>query len=219
MARISSRGLKVYFDNGEATAVAATAISNAAPAVLTVSTAGGWEDSPAAVFGYGVVTGTGDARIDGKLWPLEIAADGSTATLIGSDLTDLAAPITAAITLQLFDWQEVCFSTLTRDSPAAAEIDVTTLCDESRVTVAGLPANGTVTMSGFYDSVDPGYLFLIEARRSGADHWCVWKFRDGSSLYFPCIVTQLSESAGVDQAVAFQAAANVTGEPYYRAAA
>jgi hypothetical protein len=218
MARISSQGTVALLEIAPRNAgVAATAATAAAPAVITVGS-GNMTDFTAGVWVY--VEAVGWDSVHGKVFKVKNPSGAAgTFELAGSDTTgETNWPASAKV--YALDFSEVCFNQISRDSPASATVDVTTLCDEARVTVSGMPAPGTITFGGFYDSVDEGYQELRNAYEGGEDRWFVINMRDGSVIAMLININSLGESLGVDQGVSFSSGANVSGRPiYYTAAA
>lgn len=212
MARITSKGAKVYFDTGGAdTPIAITAITAAAPAVITVD---GADIGSFVVGGVVGIDGTGFASVDGKSFFID-AVGATTVTLRGSDTSGEAGTIGEDAEATVHSQQEICFSSLTTSSPPATDIDVTTICDDQKKTLSGLPQPGTVQFEGFYDSVDAGYLAMVELFESGEETLVAIRFSDGSEIDLPVIVDSMSESIGVDQAVTYSATGKITGKRTY----
>ena len=219
MARISSQGTVAQLEvMPRATGVSITAMTKAAPAVATVG-AGNMTDFVAGV--WVLITAVGWDSVDAKIFKVKNPNGGAgTFELAGSDTSAEVPSFPAGALAYALDFEEVCFNTISRDSPASATVDVTTLCDDARQTVAGMPAPGTITFAGFYDSVDAGYQELRAAYEAGDDRWFIISMRDDSVIAMLVSVNSLGESLGVDQGVSFSSGANVSGRPlYYTAAA
>lgn len=142
MARILTKGSKFLLATSAAkTELVPTAISAAAPAVVTVADASGVTAGD-----YVKITDTGFPEIDGKSWAVG-AVDGGANTfeLVGSNTTgtsgSLAASPKASITPQA-NMTQVCIESITLDAPSVANIDLSDFCEEKT-----LP--GAVTLGGF----------------------------------------------------------------------
>jgi hypothetical protein len=211
MARISAQNTKVYIGDGTAAVVSAvSAVTKAAPAVATLADVAGITKGDLIVLDK-----TGLKSVDGRVFIVgTIDATAKTVELVGSDASAEAAAATAG-EATAHGAQEVCLTTFSRNSPAAAQIDVTTLCDEARRRVAGIPDSGTFRFDGFYDSTDTGYAALRGFYAANENRPIAIVPRDGSMLSFTGSITALSETFGVDQAVAFSGEGLVDGPVSY----
>jgi hypothetical protein len=202
---MSSRGTKIYLSDTVVDAPI-TAVSLAAPAVVTVTGA-------TAVVGDIVkIANTGMSSLDGRMFVVEAAATG-TVTLAGSDTTTETGTGAGGVLSEGGAEVEICFASFTRDSPAAATIDVTTLCDDSRQLVSGMPNNGTWTGQTFYDPTAPGQVRLREAYAAGDVRLMTVEPPDKSKIAFETEVNQLSENFAVDQPVGLSSGGIVKGTP------
>lgn len=214
MARIASTKTQVMFGDGTAAvSQAITAATKAKPCVLTVASIVG------IVAGDLVrVTGTGFKSLDGRVFPVLTAA-ASSITLAGSDTVGEAATLTAA-TAKADSYKKTacCFATFSRTSPAAAQIDVTAMCDSVRKKVPGITDVGTFRFDGFYDSVDAGYQALLKFWLANENRAMVIVPQDASMLSFWGSVTAMTETFGVDAAVTFSGEGIVADAVTYAAA-
>jgi len=209
MARISSQGTKLFLQSGTqpATTVIASA-TKAAPTVLTFVTL------PAAVVAGDVVVprGTGWRSIDDK--PFGVSAVDTTnkkLTLYASDTTKETLTMAVTANVQEVVFKEFCMATATFTSPPGSDIDVTTLCDDFREVVAGLPALATWGATGFWDSTDDVQALLGILYRSGSKAIYKAIFRDTSGLTFLATTTSMEVATGVDQAVTISLGGTVSG--------
>lgn len=209
---MSSRGTKVYL-GGSLEELAITSVSKAAPAVVTLAAA------PAAgeveVGDFVSVKGTGFKSLDGKVFQVDTVALADV-TLKASDTSAEAGTVTGGLmTSSAEDMVEICFASVTRDSPAAATLDVTTLCDAERQQLTGMPNNGTWTAQGFYDPASAGQIALHEAYDMGDTRIVAIVPPDNSVIAFNTQINQLSESFAVDQPIQITTGGVVLGKVTY----
>jgi hypothetical protein len=160
----STKGLAAYLEKGGSTRVALipTAISKAAPAVVTVTNTLANGDPV-------YCSNTGFSELDGK-WFVASNASGTKFDLLGSDTTDSADTLDAAPTAEAVTTANMvllCVASAVPSATVPANISVGTFCDPS----ASLPAQatdaGTVTLTGFVDVGDDGYKELLLAKEDG----------------------------------------------------
>lgn len=204
---MSSQGTKLYLSEAEVTRPI-TNVSKAAPALVTITGA-----APA-VGDMVVPTGTGFASIDGKAFEVEAVA-AQVVTLKSSD-TSLETGAGNTGNLGLYGaLTEICVATFNRDSPAAATLDVTTLCDSARQQLTGMKNNGTWTAAGFYDPTSAGQVALRDAYDKGDKRLVDIVPPDKSHISFLSQINQLAETFGVDQPVALNTGGLVLGNVSY----
>ena len=206
--RQSSQGTLFMVQSGAlgATADIASA-TKAKPAVVTFATA-----VPAGVVAGSVVvpSKTGWKSLDNRPFvvdPLAVLA----ATLYDSDTSHEINALAAEAVAGAVTWSEACMATLTLTNPAGNTIDATTLCDDARVTLSGMPAIATWQATGFWDADDPVQTPLGDLYRSGEYVAFQVKFADGSGVVFMANVTSFDIRAGVDQAVGITVGGNLSG--------
>lgn len=209
MARISSQGTKMYVLDPATSLEGAGIMSatKASPCVVTFDTA----IPVGAVVGSVIIPrNTGWKSLDDK--PFKVSNISTLAvTLAKSDTTDEIPDLSGDATGDLAEFTEFCMATLTFTSPPGNDIDVTTLCDDEREVVAGMPAAATWAATGFWDSADPVQDVLDSLQDSGAKTAYQAIFRDGSGLLFLATTTSFDVSAGVDQAVTLNSGGTVSG--------
>lgn len=206
MSRISSQGTVIKIQSGAAAVDTSpiTAVTKAAPAVLTIAT------SDAVLGDIVVPSGTGFPSIDGR--PFKVSAKTATnVTLEDSDTTDEPGTANADGVLNIPPMVELCRSTFTVNNPAGATIDVTTLCDDAHKIVSGLPAIGTWQANGFYDYTDAAMLKARSYYRSGEVVTFMATFRDQSGLVFNANVNVYDIAAGINAAVTNNLGGNIDG--------
>lgn len=152
MAKFTPNGTDVYLQkitSPPAVAVAVVAITNAAPAVVTVDVAdiGDFADGD-----FVTMLGT-NSNLDNTTFRIsEVGTPAGAFTLDGSDLSGLAAPIAntgTATPIPDGDWLRFCLRQYTLEQEAADAIDVSTFCGAE--SLAGTPTPGTITVEGFMD--------------------------------------------------------------------
>lgn len=210
MAAKSSQGTRVFIWDGVApTAHAITAVSIAAPAVVTVASATGL-----AVGDIVVPKDTGFKSIDGFPFRVAVVATNDI-TLEDSDTTDETGTVTEG-SLDEYALVELCVANFTTDQPAGTVLDVTTMCDVARRTLSGLPGQGTWTANGFHDGADNAQQIARDAYRSGDDQVFRLIFRDASGVLFAGVLNQLNIAAAVDSPVAITLGGTINGRVQFQ---
>jgi hypothetical protein len=206
--RQSSQGAKFMVQSGDLAAGADIAsATKAKPAVATFDTA----------VPVGMVVGsiiipskTGWKSLDNRPFVVSVIA-ALAATLYDSDTSKEVNALAADAVAQVVDWSEACMATLTLTNPAGTTIDATTLCDDARVTLSGMPAIATWQATGFWDADDAVQTRLMDLYRSGEYVAFQFQLSDGSGVTFMANVTSFDMRAGVDQAVAITVGGNLSG--------
>ena len=206
--RQSSQGTKFMVQSGDlAAGTALTAASKAKPATITFDTA-----APVGLAVGDIIVPqlTSWKSLDNRPFEVSVLA-AMVATLFGSDTTKETNVFGAAAVASPVEFSEACMATLTLSNPAGTTIDATTLCDDARVTLSGMPAVSTWQATGFWDADDAVQARLQELYTSG--EYVVFKvqFADGSGVTFSGNVTSFDIRAGVDQAVAITVGGNLSG--------
>ncbi|HKV17353.1 MAG TPA: hypothetical protein VJQ81_20070, partial [Reyranella sp.] len=205
--KLSSQGTKFYIGTPGAPGAPVTAITKAAPPLLT------WAAIPAGLADGDLVLpqGFGWRSIDNRPFKLANVGDvANTAELAGADTSGELAAASLG-TLSEVTFGESCMATITLSSPAGTTIDVTTLCDAARETIDGLPGVSTWQATGFWDAQDPMQATLRALYKSQQKVPIQVIFNDGSGLLFMGSVNQFDITVGVDQAVAFTVGGNISG--------
>lgn len=207
MSKLSSQGTKFYLGTFGTPTGPVTAITKAAPPLLT------WAAIPAGLAEGDIVMPQGFTwrSIDNRLFKaIDVGDTPNTLHLEGADTsTELGAAQLG--TLAEVSFVESCMATITLSSPAGTTIDVTTLCDSARETIDGLPAVSTWQATGFWDAADPMQASLRALYKSSERAPFQVIFNDGSGLMFMASVNQFDISIGVDQAVSYTIGGNISG--------
>lgn len=208
--RISSTGTKFYVQADDLPAGSSiTSATKAKPCVLSMAAA----PTGAVVGALVQVAGSGWRSLDNLVFEIEAVsgAGPTTITLHDSDTSDEETTLLTGATMSVVPMSEACMATLTFNSPAGAVVDVTTLCDQGRETVSGMPAISTWQATGFWDKDDAVQSRLRDLYRSGERVAFKVVFLDGSGLAFRANVNTYDVRAGVDQAVAITVGGSMSG--------
>ena len=172
MAGKSSKGVVMYLSDGsDPTEMPITAVSNAAPAVITVT--GVAADVP--IGSVVKVNDTGFPELDGKYFPVSSAVDAAGSvqvTLTGSDTTASTAVLRAEATLDVWvggAMTKLCLSSFAFNTETPAAVSVGTYCDPSASIPGSVTTAGTVTLAGYIDKDDAGYVEILEAVEDGKE--------------------------------------------------
>jgi hypothetical protein len=187
-----------------------TAATNAAPANLQYA-------SLPAEFVPGVlvfVQDTGWKSLDDR--PFQISSISADATVLGdSDTTDEEDAMAAAGNVVEVPLTEACMATLTITSPEGTQIDLTTMCEDARVTKPGLPALSTWQATGFWDITEATQRRLRTLYRSREQVVFETLFPDGSGLAFVASVGSFDVRGGVDTAIGITVGGTCSGVVTY----
>lgn len=166
MSRILTKGSKFYLADASAAKLdlVPTAISNAAPAVVTVADASGVSAGD-----YVYLAGTGFPELDGKAWPVG-TADATTFSLVGSDTSSstgsLAGTPTATVTTKS-TMTQICLESITLDAPSVSNIDLSDFCESK--TLPGSVQLGGVTFRCWVDDATNRKAQLAALEQAAAD--------------------------------------------------
>lgn len=167
MPAISTKGVNVFMQLGAATADAltVTAISKANPAVVTA-------DNTVAQLAKGdIVTfgnQTGFTELNGKSFIVTTASP--TQVTIAVDLTAATGTLdTTNVTADGYklasDFVKLCLNQLDIGAASVNDINVGTFCGPA--TISGQPTLGSLTVGGYVDPADAGYLEVMKAELDG----------------------------------------------------
>ncbi len=180
-----TKGQKVDVLKGSASATSLipTAISKAAPAVVTVASITGIAVGELIKIPDTSVAGaSGFTELNGKTWVVG-SITGSTFTLLGSDTSVSAGALAASPSFSRYaeaaSMVNTCFSDITPNVEAPATISVATFCDPSATIPSAVVAPGTVDIAGYIDKSDVGFQELFKAYNDGVSR--SWRVTMGSS--------------------------------------
>ncbi|MDR5790280.1 hypothetical protein P9281_27420 [Caballeronia sp. LP003] len=160
------------------------------------------------------ITGTGWASLDNQAFVLQdLDTNAKTAALYGSDATGETAEFSDLAMWSLNTFVDLCARTYSIQQTPATSIDTTTLCDDEKTSLVGFRDPGTFTFDFFIDPTDPAYESLLEAYDDGEERMLEIVYRNKAVRTLPVIVQSISETGGVDQAVAGSCTMKITGAP------
>lgn len=171
MAGKSSKGVVMYLSDGsDPLSDPITAVTKGNPTTLTVTqTAPG---GPVTVGSVVKINDTGYTELDGKYFPVSAVA-GDVVTLVGADTTNSTAT-TVRPEAAMDVWAgnamtKLCLSSFAFNTETPAAVSVGTYCDPSASIPGSVTTAGTVTLSGFIDKDDAGYVEILEAVEDGKE--------------------------------------------------
>nr|WP_249798707.1 hypothetical protein [Caballeronia zhejiangensis] len=160
------------------------------------------------------ITGSGWASLDNQAFVIQdLDTDAKTAALYGSDATGETADFGDLAMWSLNTFVDLCARTYSIQQTPATSIDTTTLCDDEKTSLVGFRDPGSFTFDFFIDPTDPNYLALLDAYDDGEERMLEIVYRNKAVRTLPVIVQSVSETGGVDQAVAGSATLKITGAP------
>lgn len=211
----STKGLQIWLGAPDApTALVPTAITTAAPAVVTVA-------NTAANGDMVYVASSGFPELDGKWFPVGNA----TATafeLVGSDATGSTGGLATAPHIDLYDkgaaFNLDCLAkTITFNSDAPAAIQAGTYCDPSLAITSPIIPPTTIEFGGNINIADPAYKELIDAAEDGAQRPLdiLLPFGQGD-IVAPAVVSLVTWDLPVDGVQGFTATMTCATKPMHR---
>lgn len=186
MAVRSTRGLKIFLSKTTTAPLnlVPTAVSSAAPAVITVA------DTTGITTGD-IVTGldTGYPEIDGKSFVVGVV-DGTADTfeLLGSDTTGTTGALNGAPKAQVMamasDFTPLCLASIGVNTETPQTVSTATFCDPTSTVPGSAAGAGTIDVTAYHDTKDAGFRLMEEALAGGNPHTLVIQFpgTDGGYL-------------------------------------
>lgn len=221
----STKGTTVSVLKGSATAASLTptAISKAAPAVVTVASVTGISAGDLIKFPASGATGaSGFSELDGKTWVVGTVTTGAnTFTLLGSDTTASTGTLAASPSISHYaDATKMVALTclvgeFTLNDETPNTVSVPTFCDPSATIPSQVVGAGTVDINGYIDVLDAGYKELHAAKADGLER--TWRVKLGNSqgyLVMAGILSKLTPGVPIDGANGF--AGTITLSSAYR---
>ena len=208
----SSKGTKVCVLKGSATATSLTptAISKAAPAVVTVASVTGLTVGDLVKFPDTTEVGyAGFSELAGKTYAIsKITAVGNTFELAGADTKASTGTLAATPSISQYPSATsmlcLCLSSLAFNPESANSISTATFCDPSASIASQVVGAGTIDIGGFVDIADAGYKELIAAEADGKSRsWRITLGNNQGYILFDGVLSALSLDIPLDGAIAF----------------
>jgi hypothetical protein len=210
----STKGLQIWLGNPEdPVPVVPTAISKAAPAVVTVA-------NTAVAGDLAYISGSGFPELDGRWFPIG-APTATQFELVGSDTTLSAGALgtTPAIEVhakgEAFDLS--CISkAITFNSDAPATIQAGTFCDPSLAITSPIIPATTIEFGGNINIADPAYKELIDASLDGLERPLDILLPSGQGdIVAPAVVSLVTWDLPVDGVQGFTATVTCSSRPMH----
>ena len=174
MKATSSNGIQMMISKGSATPTDIqgdiTTISNAKPAVVTavgLSVAAG---------DLVKISGTGETSLDGKTFVVGGTVSATGFTLVGSDTSKEAGPITLTKgKVEVYDasssgdFVNLCLASLQINNQAPGTVSTATYCSPSASVASRVVDAGTIDIGGWIDPTNAGFIELEAAAEDGAE--------------------------------------------------
>jgi len=212
----STKGLTVYMSGTTTPAkVVPTAITKAAPAVVSVTSSTGMADGQlVAISGTGFPELDGEMFIVGALTPTEFK-------LIGSDTTATAGTLGTSPEATYMDvttdMDALCLATIGINAETSTPISVATFCDPT-ASIPGVEAGaGTLDLGFYVDTTSPGYKALLVAEADGNERVFVINFPSNGDLVMRGIVSSVTiTDIPLDGSAAVTAQVTLSSKPKHR---
>lgn len=172
MAGKSSKGVVMYLSDGSDPGKdPITAVTKGNPTTITVTSTPA-PAVPVTVGSIVKINDTGYPELDGKYFPVSAVA-GDVVTLVGADTTNSTGaairPEAMADVWTGTEMTKLCLSSFAFNTETPAAVSVGTYCDPSASIPGSVTTAGTVTLSGFIDKDDAGYVEILEAVEDGKE--------------------------------------------------
>ena len=209
----SSKGTKVCVLKGSATATSLTptAISKAAPAVVTVASVTGLTVGDLVKFPDTTDPGySGFAELADKTFAIsKIDPTSKTFELAGADTTTSTGTLGATPTIAQYPSATsmlcLCLSSLAFNPESANSISTATFCDPTASIASQVVGAGTIDIGGFVDIADAGYKELVAAEADGKSRsWRITLGNGQGYILFDGVLSALSLDIPLDGAIAFK---------------
>lgn len=217
MTAYSTKGTLVSVLKGSATAtnLVPTAITKAAPAVVTVASAaavvaGDIISIPAT----GLTGSTGFPELDGKTW-IAGTVTGTTISLLGSNTVGSSGALIASPRLECYNSADVVtldVSAITFNPDPANSVSVATFGDPSASLPSQLRGAGTVDVTGYTDISNAGFKELNAMEDGLLRRWRIKLGGSQGYVVFDGILTGLTPTVPIDGATSFSATINLTSK-------
>lgn len=166
MVAISTKGIVIEIQSGSATGddLDISSISKTAPSVVTLGTPLGAAPNVGDVVVFGSSTGFDELNSKSFLVASSPTPDASSFGLTGTDLTASTGVLSGSATAKLYsttDFISLCLSQLDIGEATVNTIDAATFCGPA--SLAGQPQLGQLTIGGYVDPNDVGYVEILKA--------------------------------------------------------
>lgn len=161
-----------------------SAITKASPGVVTTGSAHGWNTGD-----YVLMTVQGMYQLNYRVFRIS-AASGSNFTLEGEDTTNYGTFVATGSTAQKITFG-TSLATLTSINASGGDfdfIDTTTIHDNIKTQVPGLPNPATYNFESFWDPADAGLVALKSASDGQAQRAILFSFASGQKFVFNAYV-------------------------------
>jgi len=211
----STKGLQIWLGGTAApTALVPTAITSAAPAVVTVANSLADGDMV-------YVSNSGFPELDGKWFPVG-APTATDFELVGSSTTGTTGALATGPTMEAHAQGEAfdlsCLAkSITFNSDAPAAIQAGTYCDPSLAITSPIIPPTTIEFGGNINIADPAYKELIDASEDGIQRALdiILPFDQGD-IVAPAVVSMVTWDLPVDGVQGFTATVTCASKPAHR---
>lgn len=216
MAAKSSKGVKICIvkDGVTGTPVTTvTAVSKAAPAVLTVT---GGTAKPGDII-FLPAAATGFSEIDGKYWVAGPATTATSIDLVGSDTTAATATFTAGanppVQYLATDMECLCLSSIGFNPGSPSTISTATFCNPTGSIASQVVEAGTVDFAGYVDVSTAEYKALDALYNSGNVVTVRVELPGNGYILFSGTVSAFNLSVPIDGAISYSGSITLDAKP------
>lgn len=208
MAIVSTKGLviKMTKDTHTNISLTPTAVSSAAPAVITVADTTGMTNGDLVQF-----ANTGFSELDLRVFVVG-SLTATTFTAVGSDTSGTTGSLAAspeATVWKKSDMVNLCLSEIAIDAAEPATIDISTFCNPG-ASLPGNPTPGSVTLTGFVDIADTGYSELLAAETDGEARAMDIEIPNNGNLVGLIVIGSLTFDLPIEGAAGFSGSASMS---------
>ena len=217
MGAKSTRGATMCVVKGSATPNAMTVVSasKANPPEIGVADVTGLKVGTIVTF---KANSTGLESLDGKSFIIgSVDGVGNTFTVLGVSTVNDTGTFAAGADIDTYDdaaMQCLCLNQFEISVDTPDTISVATFCEPSATLPSSTTAAGTITIGGYVDKDDPGYIEMLAADLDGASRmWRIMMPQDNGYLIFPATVAGLGYQFPLDGGQAWTASLILGSKP------
>ena len=212
MSASSSKGVKVCMTTVAADGtLTATAITAAKPAALTGT---GYTVQPGDMIH---IEKTGNAKLDGKWWIVDVGATATNIPLVGSDNTGGTTTVDPAAVIKtrtgVGSMVCLCLSNFAIQRDAPGTISVATFCDPGASLPVPTTQAGTVTIGGYVDISADDFKAIVAAEEDAKSRTFRVTLPGNGYIVFEGVVSGFTYDIPLDGALGWSATVTLTATP------
>lgn len=207
MTARNSKGVTIEIVKSGATGtpITPTGASKADPAVVTTAATSNMVTGDLLKFES---DSTGLPTLDGKYWVAGTVNADTDFEVLGADTTNDGGTFAAGSDITLFgpaDMVVLCLSAFDISPESPTTISVGTFCDPTATLPGATTGAGTVSIAGYIDIADPGYLEILDWDESGGERQFRITLPGNGYLVFTGTLANVNYDLPIDGAMGWNA--------------